>query len=108
MVTLKITKNDFEEKVIQAVKPAMVDFWAHWCGPCRLAGPIIDELAKQYKDKIIMAKVNVDEEGELANRYKVMSVPTVIMFKDGKEVDRQIGFVGKEGYEEMIRKLSSS
>ena len=80
----------------------MLDFWAPWCGPCRMAGPAIDELAEEYKDKAIIGKVNIDEEKELAEKYGVMSIPTVIVFKDGKEVDRKIGFPGKEAYQKMI------
>ncbi|MFC1711668.1 thioredoxin [Patescibacteria group bacterium] len=104
MSAMHLTKKDFEEKVLKSKTPVMVDFFADWCGPCKMAGPVIDELAVEYKGKAIIAKVNVDEEQELAAQFGVMSIPTVLMFKDGKEVGRQIGFPGKDGYEEMIKK----
>jgi len=99
------TKDNFEEKVIKNSLPVMVDFWATWCGPCRMAGAVIDKLAQQYKDKLAVGKVNVDEEQELAQKYGVMSIPTVIFFKAGKELERIVGFPGKDGYEGVIKKL---
>lgn len=105
MAALHFSKKDFEEKVLKSNKPVFVDFWAPWCGPCRMAEPVIDELAEEYKNKVMVGKVNVDEEQELAGKYGVMSIPTVVMFKDGKGIDRLVGFPGKEGYEEMIKKV---
>ena len=104
--TLEITDQNFEEEVVKSDIPALVDFWAPWCGPCQLAGPIIDELAEEYKGKIKIGKLNVDESQEQAMKFGVMSIPTVILFKDGKEVERKIGFGGKEGYEELLKKVS--
>ena len=104
MTALHIAKNDFEEKVIKSKKPVMVDFGAPWCAPCRMAEPVFDELSEEYKGKAVIGKVNIDEEQELAQKYGVMSIPTVIIFKDGKEVERKVGFPGKEGYQEMIDK----
>jgi len=103
MPAIHLTTNDFEEKVLKSDKPVLVDFFAVWCGPCKMAEPIIEELADKYKEQAVVAKLNVDEEPQIAQRYGVMSIPTVIMFKDGKEVDRQVGFIGKEGYEQMIK-----
>ena len=77
-------------------KPMMVDFWADWCGPCKMLGPVIEELAGQYGEKVVVGKVNVDEEQELAIRYGVMSIPTVIFFKDGKEMERKVGVMPKD------------
>ena len=74
----------------------MVDFWADWCGPCRMLGPVIEDLADRYEGKAVVGKVNVDEEQELAVRYGVMSIPTVIFFKDGKEIHREVGALPKE------------
>ncbi len=105
MPAIHLTDNDFEEKVLKSDKPVMVDYWAEWCGPCRLAGPIIDELADSYSDKIVVGKLDVDANGSTAAKYGVMSIPTVIMFKDGKEVERKVGFGGKGMYEEMIKKV---
>jgi thioredoxin 1 len=104
MPALHIKKDEFEQKVLKADKPVLVDFFAHWCMPCKMAGPVIDQLADDYKDKALVAKVNVDEGQEIASQFGVMSIPTVIMFKDGKEINRQVGFIGKDGYEDMIKK----
>ncbi len=82
----------------------MVDFWAEWCGPCKMAGPVIDQLAEEYQGKVVIAKVNVDQEPDVAGRFGVMSIPTVILFKDGKEVSRQVGFAGKQGYLDLLGK----
>jgi thioredoxin 1 len=103
MSTQHFTKDIFE-KTLKGEKPVMVDFFSEWCGPCKMAGPVIDQLAEEYKDKVVVGKVNVDEERELAQQYGVMSIPTVIVFKDGKEVERKVGFVGKEGYQAMLDK----
>lgn len=104
MSALHFTKADFDEKTKKGV--ALVDFWAEWCGPCRMAGPIIDELSTEYAGKIVVGKVDVDHEQELAGKYGVMSIPTVILFKDGKEVGRQVGFAGKQGYLDLLKKAN--
>jgi len=82
----------------------MVDFWAEWCGPCKMAGPVVEELSEELKDKLLVAKLDVDAEPELAGKHGVMSIPTVILFKDGKEVGRQVGFAGKPGYMQLLAK----
>ena len=82
--------NSFEQ-ALKGDKLVMVDFWASWCGPCRMLGPVVEKLAEQYEGKAVIGKVNVDEQQELAVRYGVMSIPTVIFFKDGKEIDRKVG-----------------
>ncbi len=79
-----------------------VDFFAQWCGPCKMAAPIVDKLADEYRGKVIIAKLDVDENNQTAAEYGVMSIPTVIIFKDGEEVDRQIGFPGEDGYRQLI------
>lgn len=104
MPAIHITDNDFEEKVLKAGKPVLVDFFAPWCGPCQMAGPVLDTMADKYKDKIEIFKVNVDEGQKYAGQYNVMSIPVVILFKDGKEVERQVGFPGEDGYRKMIEK----
>ena len=104
MSATHITDDQFEDQVLKSALPVLVDFWAEWCGPCKAAGPVLDGLADKYKDKLTIAKVNVDENQQSASQYGVMSIPTVILFKDGQEVDRQIGFAGESGYQKLIDK----
>lgn len=104
MPTLNVTDSDFDAQVIKNSLPVLVDFWAPWCSPCKTAGPILEEISEEYKNKIVIAKVNVDENNQIPAKYEVMSIPTVILFKKGQEVARQTGFSGKENYEELIKK----
>lgn len=104
MSVTAIKDSDFEEKVLKSEKPVFVDFWAPWCGPCKLAEPVLEELSVEYKDKIHFLKVNVDEEQSHAGQLGVMSIPTTVLFKDGKEVGRQVGFAGKAGFENVLKK----
>ena len=85
--------------------PVLVDFWAPWCGPCQTAGPVIEELAKEHEGKIKVGKLNVDENPQIGQKYGILSIPTVIIFKNGEEVKRQVGFVGKEGYINLISNI---
>ena len=103
MAELKITQEDFEEKVLKADKPVLVDFWAAWCGPCRMLGPVISDIAEKYDGQVIVGKVNVDDEMALALKYNVSSIPMVALFKDGKLVDRAIGYRSKSDMEDMIK-----
>ena len=97
---------DFDDKVTKSNKPVLVDFWAPWCGPCKMVGPVMDELSKDYEGKVLIAKVNVDENTNAASKYGISGIPTVVLFKDGKEVERKTGAMGKSGYEEMIKKVA--
>ena len=108
MAFSNVNQLDFEEKVVQSSLPVLVDFWAPWCGPCKMAEPVLEELAKVNEDKIAFYKVNVDENQGLSAKYDVMSVPTAILFKNGQELSRQIGFSGKEGFEELLKKAGPS
>jgi thioredoxin 1 len=105
MAATHFSDADFEEKVLKSSLPVLVDFFAEWCGPCRMAAPIIDELADTYKGQVAIGKVDVDANTGTAAKFGVASIPTVIMFNGGKEVERKVGFGGKSGYEEMIKKV---
>ena len=107
MAVQVFTDADFEQKVLKSDKPVLVDFFAEWCGPCRMAAPIVEELAGVYKGKVEVGKLDVDASPTTAGQFGVMSIPTVIVFRDGKEVDRKVGFGGKVMYEEMIKKVVS-
>jgi thioredoxin 1 len=107
MSAVHFTKDNFDKSVLKSKKPVMVDFFAEWCGPCKLAGPVIDELAKENAGKIVIGKVDVGKEQQLAQQYNVMSIPTIVIFNNGKEVDRKIGFPGKESYQAMLDKVIS-
>lgn len=102
---IELTDQNFDKEALQADLPVLVDFGAPWCGPCLMADPVIEELAKEYEGKIKVGKMNVDQGPKTAQKYGIMSVPTVIVFKDGKEVKRQIGFPGKEGYKKIIEEI---
>lgn len=97
-----ITDAEFEAKVLKSDKPVMVDFYADWCGPCKLAAPILDELSETEKEAVTILKINVDENQQTPQKFGVMSIPTIIMYKNGEEVDRLVGFSGRAGYEDMI------
>ena len=96
MAEVKITNDNFEAEVAASDIPVLVDFWASWCGPCRMLAPVISEIAEEYEGKVKVGKVNVDEEGELAVKFGIASIPTVILFKNGEPAGKSIGFVPKE------------
>lgn len=101
---LELTKNNFEQEVMKSKGLMLVDFWADWCGPCRLVVPIIEQLADEYQDKLTIGKVNVDNEGELATKFRIMSIPTIMLFKEGKMVERLVGARSKEEFKSIIDK----
>ena len=91
-----ITKENFEQVVLKSDKPVLVDFWATWCGPCKMLSPIIEEVRKETEGKAVVGKINVDEQQELAIQFGVMSIPTLLVFKNGEIVKKQIGFIPKQ------------
>ena len=104
-MALEITDSNFEETVLKSDKPLMVDFWAAWCGPCRMVGPIIDELSEEYDGKAIIGKIDIDSNQQYAAQFGVRNIPTVLVFKDGELVDRKVGVSSKNDYAEAIDKL---
>ena len=101
MAVINVTSADFEKEVLESEKTVLADFWAPWCGPCRMFGPILDEVAAE-NDSVKVVKINVDEEGDLAARYGVMSIPCAIVFKGGQAVNKSVGAVPKAKVLEMI------
>ncbi len=99
-----VTASDFTEQVLQGSTPVLVDFWAPWCGPCRMLGPVVEEIAADYKGKARVVKINVDENQALAEKYDVRSIPTLIIFKDGEPVERMVGAQPKS---EIAKKIDS-
>src|SRR5579859_37083 len=104
MATVNITDSDFEEKVLKSAIPVLVDFWAPWCGPCKMAEPILEELSESYKGKVVIAKLDVDQNQTNPAKYTVLSIPTTILFKGGQEIGRQTGFSGKNAFEDLLKK----
>ena len=103
MAELKITRENFENEVMKSYIPVLIDFWAPWCGPCQMMGPIIEQLAEEYEGKAKVGKVNVDEEGELSQAFGVMSIPTIVLVKDGKVVRQAVGARPKAEVEAMLQ-----
>lgn len=101
---IHLTDSNFDEEVVKSEKPVLVDFWAPWCGPCRAIGPVVEELAAAYKDRVKVAKVNIDENPKTATVYGVMSIPTLILFKGGSIKDKLVGLVPKDRLEDLIKK----
>lgn len=104
-MALEITDATFEETVLKSDKPVMVDFWAAWCGPCRMVGPIIDEIGKEYDGKAVVGKMDVDANQEFASKYGVRNIPTVLIFDKGELVGRQVGVSPKKTYAEALDAL---
>ncbi len=103
MAEVVITKANFDEEVLKSDKPVLLDFWAVWCGPCQMLGPIVAQVAEEQEGVIKVGKVNVDEEPELAQQFGIVSIPTMIVFKDGKAVNQGVGFMDKAGVEALLK-----
>ena len=104
-MVLEITDENFEELVLKSDKPVLVDFWAAWCGPCRMVGPVIEEISNEYSDKAVVGKVDIDSNQEYAAKYGVRNIPTVLVFNKGEIVTRQVGVAPKNTYTEAIDSL---
>lgn len=102
MAEINLTTDQFEQEVLKADVPVLVDFWAPWCGPCRMLAPTVEEIAEAYDGKVKVCKVNVDEEEELAIRFGIASIPTLLVFKNGALTDTKVGFAQKEDIEAML------
>lgn len=100
----EITAADFEEKVVKSDKPVLVDFWASWCGPCRALGPVVEQIGEEMADKLSVFKANVDQEADLAQRFQIVSIPTLILFKDGKPVHT---LVGNMPHDELVAEIEA-
>ncbi len=105
MADQTFTDKNFQQDVLKSDMPVVVDFWAPWCGPCKMVSPIIEELAKEYNGKVAVGKLNVDDNPETAGQYSVMSIPTVMIFKNGKPVQSMVGAQGKQTYKTEIEKV---
>ncbi len=104
-MTIEITDANYEETVEKSDKPVIIDFWAEWCGPCRMVGPIVEELAEDYKDQIVVGKIDVDNNPEATSKFGIRNIPTVIFVKNGEVIDKQVGAVPKSTLEDKLKTI---
>lgn len=103
-MAVEFTDSNFEELVMKSNKPVLVDFWAEWCGPCRMVGPVVEEISKEYEGKAVVGKVNVDNNPQISAQFGIRNIPTILFFKNGQIVDKQVGAVPKS---ELAKKLNA-
>ncbi len=105
IMAYEITDSNFQEQVLNSQKPVILDFWAEWCGPCRMVAPIIDEMSNEYKDKAVIGKVNVDDNPEVTSKFGIRNIPTVLFIKNGEVVDKVVGSTSKNVLSEKLESL---
>ena len=104
-MAIEITDANFEEKVVKSDKPVILDLWAEWCGPCRMVGPIVDEIGEEYKDQIVVGKLDVDNNPNTTMKYGIRNIPTILFLKNGEVVDKQVGAVPKAALVEKVESV---
>src|ERR1041384_1949611 len=104
-MAIELTDSNFEELVMKSDKPVLLDFWAEWCGPCRMVGPVVEELGKDYDGRVVVGKLNVDFNSNVSGMFGIRNIPTILFFKDGKVVDKQVGAVPKSVLDAKLKAL---
>jgi len=105
--SVKVTSQNWEQEILKSASPVMVDFWAEWCGPCRMIAPTVEELATEYNGKLKVCKLNTDENPDIAGRYQIMGIPSLLFFKEGKLIDKIVGAASKKQFKDKIEVILS-